>query len=196
MSKLICFLYTDTNSLHSIKNDEMVSKKNLYGVARLVSLNYIIGYRDSDNKFVEEKKERFIIKPKNICFNKKAVEIHNITQKIAEDKGKDIEVVLNKFKDDLKNVKIIVSHSTAFHIKAIQGECLRNCVRIFFNDYILVDLMNFYHVMSYPKLKDLTDFLFNKKYEDKKHKYNLTLIKKVFLELYSRYEKEIKSLES
>jgi hypothetical protein len=41
-SKKICFMYTDTNGLHELNED--VSKKNLFGFARLVSLNYEIEY--------------------------------------------------------------------------------------------------------------------------------------------------------
>jgi hypothetical protein len=60
-SKKICFLYTDTNSLHELNED--VTKKNLFGFARLVSINYEIGYVEN-NKFVSKINNRIIIKPR------------------------------------------------------------------------------------------------------------------------------------
>jgi hypothetical protein len=48
-SDTLCFLYTETNNLHEI--NENVTKKNLFGFARLVCLNYEIGYIEN-TKFV------------------------------------------------------------------------------------------------------------------------------------------------
>ena len=84
MTKNICFLYTETNGLHKL--DEPVCKKNIYGFANLVALNYLIGYREN-GKFVETKKVRHIIKPKCINFLEEAVNIHKITEKKAIKKG-------------------------------------------------------------------------------------------------------------
>ena len=59
------------------------------------------------------------------------------------------------------------------------------------DNYILVDTINFNHKLNYPKLKELSKFLINKKYQDKKSKYNIQIIKKCFLHLYENYEKTI-----
>jgi hypothetical protein len=47
----ICFIYTDTNGLH--KCYKPVSTKNLYKIARLVAIHYMVGDY-IDGKFTEE----------------------------------------------------------------------------------------------------------------------------------------------
>ena len=47
MHKRICFLYTETTGLH--QSNYPVSKKKLYTFARMVSINYIIGYLKDNN---------------------------------------------------------------------------------------------------------------------------------------------------
>jgi hypothetical protein len=188
-NKLILFLQTDTNGLHQV-NTKSVSKKNLYGIANLLSLNYLIGYR-KDGEFVEVKKKRFIIKPKNFVLDEDNIKYHNITNEIIKEKGKKIEKALTELQTDMKDIDVVVSHSLSFHVNAILGECLRNCIYIDFNKKILVDTMTFYHTYKNIKLKDLAKKILNKSYDDKNHKFNLVLIKKVFMELYKRYEKEI-----
>ena len=104
---------------------------------------------------------------------------------------------MNTLKKDLKNVSVIVSHNLAFHLKALQVECFRNCVYLDFSNYILIDTINFHHKLEYPKLKDLAKEILKKDYSDKENDYNITIIKKCFLKLYDKYEKSIiKSNES
>ena len=87
MPKNICILYTETNGLHKL--DESVSKKNSFGFARLVCLNYIIGYK-KDGEFKELKKVRNILKPKCINFDENAIKYHTISQKKAEKSFKNV----------------------------------------------------------------------------------------------------------
>ena len=56
-SRKICVIYTETNGLHS--TNENVIKKNLYAFARLVVLNYEIGYKEG-NKYISTKKYSYI----------------------------------------------------------------------------------------------------------------------------------------
>ena len=188
MTRLVCFLYTQTNGLH--ESNEFVSKKNMFEFARPVSLHYIIGYRKG-KEFTETKKEKFIFKPDCLSISEESKKIHGITLSKAEKKGTDPGEIMNTLKKDLKNVSVIVSHNLAFHIKALQVECFRNCVYLDFSNHILIDTINFHHDLEYPKLKDLAKHLLKKDYSDKKSSYNLTLIKKCFLKLYSQYEKSI-----
>lgn len=188
MPKKICFLYTETNGLHQLNED--VSKKNIFSFARLVSLNYVIGYR-KDGKFVEEKKVRKILTPKCINFKEDAIKFHGITQDKAESDGIDSKIIMRNLNDDLRNVQIIVSHNLPFHIRALQVECFRTCTYINFDNFILIDTIDFYHKYGYLKLTDLVNKLFGKKYDKKKPKYNTTLIRKIFIELYNQYEKSI-----
>ena len=187
MPKLICFLTTQTNGLHESNN--FVSKKHLFEFARPVSIQYVIGYR-KDKQFIETKKEKFIFKPDCIVISKEAEKIHGISYDKAHSKGTESEFIIQKLKNDLKNVSVIISHSLSFHIKAIQVECYRTNISIDFSKYILIDTMNFYHKLEYPKLKDLAKHVLQKNYDDKKQNYNITLIKKCFIELYNQYEIE------
>ena len=188
MPKLVCFLYTQTNGLHN--SNDFVSKKNLFEFARPVSLNYIIGYREGKD-FVETKKEKFIFKPDCLNISEESEKLHGISISTAKEKGIDPEEIMNTFKKDIKNVSVLVSHNLPFHIKALQVECFRNCVSIDFSNYILIDTINFHHNLEYPKLKELSNHLLKKDYSEKKQSYNLVLIKKCFLKLYSQYEKSI-----
>ena len=99
MSKKICILYTCTNGLHS--TEEKVSKKNMYAIARLISLTYSIGYYDNDtNKYIEEKKVSKILKPKSIHFNKEAQNFHKITLDRAIKEGIDNKEIMEEFKNE------------------------------------------------------------------------------------------------
>ena len=66
MSNKICFLYTHTNGFH--ETNEPVSKKNMFEFARLIQLKYSVGIYN-DDKFNEEIKEKYTLKPKSINFN-------------------------------------------------------------------------------------------------------------------------------
>jgi hypothetical protein len=168
---------------------ENVSKKNMFEFARPVVLHYIIGYL-KDNQFHEVKKEKLVFKPKHLVISEISTSIHGYDKKKAEKKGQDPETIMKKLKGDLKNVNVIVSHSLSFHLKALQVECFRTCVDIDFSNYLLIDIMSFYHKKEYPKLKDLSKEYLKKDFSDKKSSYNLVIIKKIFLKLYKEYEKE------
>lgn len=190
MPRLVCFIYTQTNGLHS--SNEFVTKKNMFEFARPVSLNYVIGYKQG-SEFNETKKEKFVFKPECLAISNESYKIHKISLDKATKKGTEPSEIMNTLKKDLKNVSIIVSHNLPFHIKTLQVECFRNCVNIDFGNYILIDTINFNHNLDYPKLKDLAKVVLKKDYSDKKQSYNLTLIKKCFLKLYDNYEKSILS---
>ena len=214
-SKNICFLYTETNGLHELNED--VIKKNLYGFARLVSLNYEIGYLEN-NKFISSIKKRIIIKPRCMFITDESIKIHGITNEFAEENGNDIEETLSNFMTDLKNVSIIVSHNIIFHIRTVQAECIRYNLPNDFSKFIIIDTISFFHTYSFPKLKDLyeniciIDEIENKPKKEEKTKTeqtpkkekkikkskltiepktNLELIRLCFFKLYSDYEKSI-----
>jgi len=184
-NKLICFIHTDTNGLH--KTNENVSTKNLYKFARLISVYYkIYSYENQQgcNTMIEVINKHLILKPKTINFDKIAIKYHNITMDIARDKGIDNNSLINEFKNDIKNVDIIVSHSLPFHLKTIQVECFRTATEINFSKYILIDLISFNHDLDFPKLVDLI----------KIYKINevnkLDIYRELFLILYKNYKKK------
>ena len=146
MSKRLCFVYTETNGLHHYNGD--VSKKKLYCYARLVSLNYEIGVF-KNNEFVLEKKQRQIVKPRCMVIPQETVEYHGITQDFANTNGIDPEQVITTFKADIKNVDIIISHNVDFHFKTILAEALKYNISIDFNNYVVIDTINFITLMVF-----------------------------------------------
>lgn len=186
MPKRICFLYTETNGLH--KSNENVCKKKLYNYARLVVLNYEIGYIE-DNNYIIEKEFRHIIKPNCMYIPEETINFHGITNEIAFKKGNDIEKVMTTFIKDLKNVDIIISHNIDFHLKTILSEIIRyNIIMIKdLNKFTIIDTISFYHDYKLPKLKELGEKL-------KINNINLTtieLIRTVFFKLYNKFKKSI-----
>jgi DNA polymerase-3 subunit alpha len=180
----ICFIYTDTNGLH--KTNDFVSSKNLYKIARLIAIHYIIG--DYNNmSFNETLRKTLILKPKTVIYDKSAIKIHKITMDMATKNGIDNVIAMNQLKKDLTDIKIIVSHNLPFHIRAIQGECFRTAISIDFTKYILVDMSSFGHDIAYPKLNDLV-----KKY-NVKTLIQLDQYKELFFILYDNYKKTIQN---
>ena len=179
-SNKVCYIYTHTNGIHN--SSEFVSKKNMFEFSRLIQLKYSIGYYEND-KYNEILKEKYILKPKFINYNEKAQNVHKITYKKAQDKGRDSQIIMKKFKDDMKDVNIIIGHNLNFHLKAIQCELFRTCTYIDFNNYVLVDLMSFGHTIKPASLLNIS-----KKLDIDTEKYkDIKLLKKVFPILYKKY---------
>jgi len=181
MSRL-CFIHTDTNNLHQTNDD--VSKKNLYCFARLVKLTYEIGYM-KNKEFISEKKVIRIVKPRAMHISDESIKIHGITHMNAEEKGIDPEIIINDFKNDIKKVHFIISHSIDFHLKTLIAEALRYNIMIDYNKYIIIDTMSFSHNYEYIKLSVLYKKLFNDN-----NKNSIDMIKNVFFKLYSNYIKQ------
>jgi DNA polymerase III epsilon subunit-like protein len=184
MDKRICFIYTETNGLH--QTEDIVSKKNLYCFARMVCLNYEIGYI-KNNEFIQENKVRHIVKPRCMLITDETIKFHGITQQIATETGIDIEIILKQFKEDIKKVDIIVSHNIDFHLRTILAETVKYNFLIEFKNYIIIDTINFYHNYGYIKLKELANKL---KVEENN---NLDMIKNSFIKLYLKFQKSLKS---
>jgi|UniRef100_A0A6C0EHQ9 DNA polymerase III epsilon subunit-like protein len=188
MDKIICFLYTETTGLH--KTNDQITKKNLYCYARMVTLNYEIGYIEN-NVFILSKKVKNIIKPRSMHISEDSIKFHNITQEYAIQNGKEIELVIEEFKNDNKNTTIIVSHNIDFHLKTLISEAFRYNIVLEFNNYLIIDTISFFHKYGFIKLKDLFDKLKIEKNNDEEYD-NTELIKLVFFKLYSKFKKSIK----
>tara|TARA_B110000908_G_scaffold71121_1_gene85810 strand:+ start:7578 stop:8204 length:627 start_codon:yes stop_codon:yes gene_type:complete len=200
MKNLVGFIYCETNGLHKtvpkkLKEGNIINIippvkntfKNMFNFARLVVLNYSIGYYE-ENNFIETKKERLILKPKSINFNEEAMKYHGISMKKAYKKGVDPVEVMKKFANDFKYVNFIVSHNVEFHIKTIQCELMRSCVIYDFSKKKIIDIISFNHELKFPSLKKLSLEILGNSYENKSAKYNLTIIRKVFIQLYKDFE--------
>jgi len=186
-SRNICFIYTETNGLHSTNND--VIKKNLYSFARLVVLNYEIGHKEG-NKYVSTKKVRSIIKPRCMYISEDSINIHGITMEQAYNEGIEIEQALELLMKDIVDVSVIVSHNINFHLKTIMAELVRYNKPFSFSNYIIIDTNSFFHSLTLPKLNDLYKTIVDSK-KTKKIIPNLDKIKLCFLRLYENYEKSL-----
>jgi DNA polymerase III alpha subunit (gram-positive type) len=178
--KIICFIHTETNALHSTEDD--VSKKNLYCFARLIKLNYEIGYMQN-KAFVTIKKVEQLIKPRACYISQEICDINGISQELAEAKGIDPEIVLNEFKNDIKKTDIIVSHNIDFHLRALIAEATRYNIAIDYNKYIVIDTMSLHPEHQVIKLLTLAKKVLKYKAADVECS-TLELIKKVFFSLY------------
>tara|TARA_X000000368_G_C22490253_1_gene475962 strand:- start:231 stop:539 length:309 start_codon:yes stop_codon:yes gene_type:complete len=98
---------------------------------------------------------------------------------------------MKEFEQDLKNVTVIVSHNLPFHIRALQCECYKTCTYINFENFILIDTINFNHNLGPLKLKDLAKKVLNKDQSKKKPKNYNSIIKKIFLQLYINLENKV-----
>jgi len=207
MKQLIGFVYCETNGLHGTVPKKLndgrtvncippvkTNFKNMYVFARLIVLNYIIGYY-LNGEFIETKKVRSILKPKLINFNKDAMQFHNITMKKAMKKGIDSVKVMNDFVTDFNNVDFIVFHNTEFHIKTLQAELMRTCFYFDFSKKKIIDIISFNHDLKYPSLKNLSKEVINNDYENKSAKYNVIIVMKIFINLYKKYEKKVLMLQ-
>jgi len=187
-SNKICILYTETNGPHY--SDENVSKKLLYSFARLVVLNYEIGYLDN-NQFNSLINKRIIIKPRAMYIPEESVKNHGITNEIANDEGSEIEATLVNFLQDLKDVSIIISYNILFHIKTIQAECIRYNIQNNFTKFVIIDIISFFNKIRNSKeeynLIELYNILLKKKQKNNKKK--LEMIKLSFFQLYEEYNK-------
>jgi DNA polymerase III epsilon subunit-like protein len=154
----------------------------------MVCLNYEIGYFNN-NEFIQEKKVRHIVKPRCMLITDETIKYHGITQQTANETGIDIEIILKNFKEDLKSVDVIVSHNIDFHLRTILAEAVKYNFMIELKNYIIIDTISFYHNYGYLKLADLANKLKIKITENN----NLELIKYVFLKLYVKFQKSIKT---
>lgn len=189
MNKKICFLNTETTGLH--QTYENVSKKKLYCFARLVIINYEIGHFKND-EYILEKKVRQIAKPRCMVIPEETIVYHGITQKKANKRGIDPEQIILDLKKDLENVDIIISHNVDFHLKTILAESIRYNIQLEFNKFVIIDTISFNHNFGFIKLRDLATKLSITDIPDKP-KYNVELIRNIFIILYKKFQKSIKT---
>jgi len=133
---------------------------------RLVQLAYLL--YDFDGNLIHSYNE--IIKPDGFTIPTEASNVHGITTEIANQRGSEIEEVLELFYNHLKRAKFIVAHNMAYDEKIIGSEFIRLgwgnildskekiCTMISTVDLCKIDGPYGY---KWPKLEELHRFLFN-----------------------------------
>ena len=69
--------------------------------------------------------KNYIIKPEGFDIPYKSEKIHGISTELATQQGKDINSVLNFFRDDLNKVQFIIGHNVNFDRNILGAEFLR-----------------------------------------------------------------------
>ena len=112
-----------------------------YDSSRMVSISWII-YNDNGDII---KKEYHIIKPDGFVSHPKALEVHKITNEIAENKGKPINNILELLVKDLEEETIILGYNVAFDYNITLSEAYR------YNNLNLIELFHKMKVVCIQK---------------------------------------------
>lgn len=111
------YLFFDTETTGLPKNYKApISDVNNW--PRLVQLAYIIT-DEIGNKIATKD---FIIKPNGFIIPSESCKVHGITTEIANEKGKDLDVVMKEFLQDIESCNIIVAHNYDFDSKIVGCE--------------------------------------------------------------------------
>jgi DNA polymerase III epsilon subunit-like protein len=114
------YLFFDTETTGLPKNYK-ASVSDLDNWPRLVQLAYL--FYDDDGNEIEG--GDFIIKPDNFTIPVESSKIHRITNEIAQEKGVDLKIVMEKFKELIEKSTKLVAHNMAFDEKIVGAEFLR-----------------------------------------------------------------------
>jgi DNA polymerase III epsilon subunit-like protein len=192
---------TETTGLPKTK---FISPSTLDQWPYIVQFSFII-YDSSLNDIVESKDD--IIKlPENVLIPEESTKIHNITNKLSQKSGLQINKILNVFFDHLRNVDRLVGHNIEFDLNMIKVEISRiineNQVTSeqlksykynlhFLNNYkniscTLKDSIKFCNIqvinksgkpyLKYPKLIELHNKLFNETPKNLHNSFNDILV--------------------
>lgn len=192
MPKKIVFLNIETTGL--LPKNTVINKENIDKFPYLQALHLKWGYYDKKNKKVIIDNSLYtIIKPDNFEIPNYVTKIHGITPEIANTKGSNIKLVLNKFIEIIKDAYSIISYQTVFRLKCLKVELMRHNFECNFDKYKIIDLYDFNHNYNYPKLEDLYYNLYDKQFK-KSHprKSNINIMIKCFEYLYNKYIDNIK----
>jgi len=143
-----------------------ISYKKFKKWPHIVQFSWII----VDKKYNKVEKS-FIIKPDNYTIPQESIDIHKITNEIANSSGVDIKQVIRTFITDCKTVNKLVAHNAEFDTCVILAACCRYKIPI---DTIvsvrkvctmkgttkLCKLKGKYGTYKWPKLEELYKFLF------------------------------------
>ena len=115
------YLFFDTETT-GLPKDWNAPISDLDNWPRLVQIAWS-HYDSSGNKMSDN---GYIIKPQGFVIPPHSSVVHRISTERALQEGADLKTVLEKFVQDIKNVKFLVAHNMDFDIKIVKAEFLRN----------------------------------------------------------------------
>lgn len=89
----------------------------------IVQFSYVI--YDTDVSDITDTYDKIVKLPSNISITEEVAKIHGITNEISDEKGIEINDVLNVFFQQLKTIDLLVGHNVSFDINMIMVELLR-----------------------------------------------------------------------
>ena len=164
------YLFFDTETT-GVPQDYNAPTSNSRNWPRLVQLSWIT--TDDDCNILTE--SDYIVYPDGFVIPSDAAKLHGITTNIAKDKGRPLEVVLERFSKDFNSANTIVGHNIAFDKKIVGAELIRLGLKDIMNskkslctmesatDYCKIPGSYGY---KWPKLQELHKKLFGCEFED------------------------------
>ena len=120
-----CFAIIDVETTGLIRYDETPTKKSLKedpdNFPLIVQIAWLTLSRDYE---IVRQKDYYIKQHKPIPAE--STEVHKITNEICEKKGKDLQLVLKEFSDDISECDYYVGHNVMFDKRVIEAECIRS----------------------------------------------------------------------
>jgi len=136
---------TETTGLPQTK---IMSPDTLHLWPHILQFSYII-YDTKINSIVESVDS--IIKLNNIKISDESTKIHGITNEISNEKGEELELILNEFFYYLKNVDLLVGHNISFDINMVRVELLR-LIYSDKNEKMIEHKYNLHFITNYKKI--------------------------------------------
>lgn len=182
------YLFFDTETT-GVPMDYNAPASNTYNWPRLVQLGWIL----TDEEGNDLSKGNEIVKPEGFVIPSDVVNIHGITTKIAQQKGKPLRTVVELFLRDAKQAKYLVGHNVSFDQKVVGAELYRLGITDVISTKKSICTMKEgtsickipgYNGYKYPKLQELYIKLFGHSFE-KAHDAmrDITATKKCFFEM-------------
>lgn len=120
---LFMFIYTETTGFperpSGYNKSYPYTDTKRYDSARIVRLSWAI--HDYHKNLIS--KTTHTVKPTFVITNS---HIHGITQEIADSEGVEWSTVVEHLKNDLKNVKFLITHNLQFHLNILLSELHRS----------------------------------------------------------------------
>ena len=118
------YLFFDTETTGLPKNWK-APVQDVSNWPRMVQIAWLL--YNADGTRIDEK--NFIIKPEGFSIPDEAVSVHGISTEKAMNDGKELDVVLKLFAEQIENVDSLVAHNMSFDEKILGAEFIRKNIQ-------------------------------------------------------------------